>query len=299
MIDRFRPRSAAFVALVLVLALLPGGALLAQDASPEAGSSLLSGLGLPSLEIVASSEASVLPTETTAGPQLLTVHNETEGVVVSSITLLPKGITTDEYLEAVNRVDLPEWVLDATIAGGFDQDPGRTSSAVIDLSPGTWTIALVGQGVEIANPVGTLTVTGETDPAAADAIPADATIGLGAYVFDIPETLPAGPQIWRVENTHASLHHIIVLEVDRIYSPDEIIATLGGTFSGSPIAGNFDVMTAPAPVATSAISEGVSIWIEVDLAPGYYVAFCVLPDPGSPAPHAFMGMVDSFEVVES
>jgi hypothetical protein len=299
-VSRFRPLRVSLIMLVLSLALLPGATLLAQEAPPSAvaNAPLLTALGLPNLEIIVSSEESILPTETVAGPQLLTVRNESEGVVVSSITLLPEGITTEEYLAAVNRLDIPEWVLDATIAGGFDQDPGRTSSAIIDLTPGTWTIALVSQDVEIANPAGTLTVTGQVDPAAADAVPADVTIGLGEYVFDIPDILPAGPQIWRIENTHHSLHHVIVLEVDRLYSPDEIVATLGGTFSGTPIPGNFDVMTAPAPVATSAISEGVSVWIETDLTPGYYVAFCVLPDPGAEAPHAFMGMVDSFEVVE-
>jgi hypothetical protein len=298
MTDRLRLLRTLIVALVCGIALLPGAAVLAQDATPAGGTPLLSGLGLPELEIIASSKESVIPAETVAGPQLLSVRNETEGVVVSSITLLPEGVTTDEYLAAVNREDIPEWVLDATIAGGFDQDPGRTSSAVIDLAPGTWTIALVSEDVEIANPVGTLTVTGEQDPTAAGAIPAEVTIGLGAYVFDIPDTVTAGPQIWRIDNTHATLHHIIVLEVDRIYTGDEIMATIEGTFTGSPVSDNFDLMTAPAPVATSAISEGVSIWIEVDLAPGYYVAMCFLPDPGGEAPHAFMGMVDSFEVTE-
>lgn len=297
MTDRIRPFRPLIVAMAITLALLPAAFVAAQESSSAPGTPLLDALGLPQLEITIGSESSTIPAETVAGPQLLTVHNTTEGVVVSTITLLPEGVTTDEYLAAVNREDIPEWVLDATIAGGFDQDPGRTSSAIIDLAPGTWTIALVSQDVEVANPIGTLTVTGEQDPAAAGAIPADVTIGLGAYVFDIPDNVPVGPQIWRIDNTHATLHHIIVLEADRIYSGDEIIATLEGTFSGSPIAGNFDVMTAPAPVATSAISEGVSIWIEVDLEPGYYVAFCFLPDPGGEAPHAFMGMVDSFEVI--
>ena len=260
---------------------------------------MLSELGLPVLEITVSSEASTFPAEVTAGLQLLTVHNQTDGFIISSITQLPEGVTNDDYLAALGADTLPEWVADAVIAGGLDQDPGASSSVVIDLTPGTWVIGLESADVAIANPIGELVVSGEADPAAADAIPVAVTAGLGAYTFDLPDTVAAGPQIWRVENTHAAVHHLALFEADRLYASDEILGGLEALFMGTPIADGFDLSAAGVPIATSALSEGVSIWVELDLQPGYYVALCFLPDAGGEAPHAFMGMVDSFEVTSS
>lgn len=299
MIDRFRPLRSLIIALALALGLLPGATLLAQDATPESGGSLLSQLGLPVIEITVGSQESILPTEATAGLNLLTVHNDTEGFVVSSISQLPEGVTSDDYLAALVSGELPDWVFDAVIVGGLDQDPGTTSSIVIDLAPGTWTIGLQSEDVPVVNPIGELVVTGEADPNAGDAISADVTAGLGAYVFDLPDTVSAGPQIWRVDNTHAAVHHLVLFEADRLYSEEEIIGGLEALFMGTPVADGFDLSAAGVPFATSALSEGESIWIEVDLQPGYYVALCFLPDAGGGPPHAFMGMVDSFEVTAS
>lgn len=288
----------AIVTIALALLAFPV-IVAAQDDTPPTGTPLLDALGLPTLEITISSEASTIPTETVAGLQLLTVHNDTDGFAVSTITLLPAGVTDEDYLAAIMADTLPEWVADATIAGGIDQDPQTTASIAVFLTPGTWTVGLQSENVDVANPIGELVVTGEADPAAAESIPVSVTAGLGAYTFDLPDTVSSGPQIWQVENMHAAIHHLVLFEADRLYSADEIVGGLESLFMGTPVADGFDLSTAGVPIATSALSEGSSIWIEVDLQPGYYVALCFLPDVGGDAPHAFMGMVDSFEVNES
>lgn len=129
-------------------------------------------------------------------------------------------------------------------------------------------------------------------------IPADLDVELGAYVFDIPDQVASGPQIWRVFNSHAVLHHIVLFKVDRLYTTEEAEAGLMADLMGTPAADGFSLSTAEFVLASSAISEGQTIWIEVAPEPGYYVALCFLPDPGGDLPHAAMGMIDTFEVPE-
>ncbi|MCA9859291.1 MAG: hypothetical protein KC438_06185 [Thermomicrobiales bacterium] len=177
----------------------------------------------------------------------------------------------------------------------LDQDPGTTASAIIDLAPGTWSVVLTSDGAEVAEPVLQLTAAGEVPDGATDSIPTDLVVNLGEYVFDFPDNLPAGPQIWQLTNSHTVPHHLILFGADRLYTADEITGGLAALFMGTPPAED-GFVPAAFVLGTSLISGGVSTWIEADLEPGYYVAICFLPDPGGEDPHAFMGMVDSFEV---
>jgi hypothetical protein len=101
-----------------------------------------------------------------------------------------------------------------------------------------------------------------------------------------------------VTNVHSVLHHIVIFKTDAIYTPDEVSSGMMAAFSGTPVAEGFSFFDAAFILASAAISQDQTIWIETTLDPGYYIALCFLPDPGSDTPHAFMGMIDSFEVVE-
>lgn len=286
---------ATMLALALGLIVIPVSFVAAQDASPEAESSLLAGLGLPVLEMIVTSDGIAMPAEIAAGPTLLIVHNLTEGYTVSSISQLPEGVTDDDYLMALGEDALPNWTADVVAIGGFDLDPMTTGVQVINLVAGVWSVGVSGEE-PIAAPVSLLTVDGPAREGAADAIPFDLEVSLGAYVFDIPDTIAGGAQIWKLTNTHTVLHHLVLFRVDRLYTADEVVAGIMSDFSGTPAADGFSLMTAEFVSGSSAISGGQSIWIESNLESGFYVALCFLPDPGSDIPHAMAGMIDTFEV---
>jgi hypothetical protein len=287
-------RHVLLIALMMSALAIPG-LTTAQEASPEAGTSFMEGFGLPKLEVTVTADGIEMPTEFAPGPALLEVHNQTEGWIVSSITQLPEGVTDEAYAGVLMADAFPEWTAEAVVIGGLDQAPMTTERVIVNLAAGTWSVGFSGD-VPIATPVVTLTVTGEPPAGAEAAIPVDLEIGLGAYTFDIPDTVAAKQGIWRLTNSHTVLHHLVVFPADRLYTAEEVHDALMAMFSGTPVADGFS-LDAPPVLASSALSEGQSIWIEANLAPGFYVAICFLPDPGSDVPHVMMGMIDTFEAV--
>jgi len=271
---------------------------LAAQATPEDAPPVFATLGLPEIEYTVTNDTIEGSTEVPAGPVLLTVHNETAGWLVSSITRLPEGITGEQFVEVlVNEDALDDWVADAVVAGGFDQAPMTSESAIIRLDAGTWTLGLQGD-TELATSYATLTVT-ESDASFDEAsIPVDFVLSMSEYAFDFPDTIPAATRIWQVSNVGQQLHHVAVFPADARYTPDEVLASVQAAFAGTPVATGFSLEVEPVFVS-SAISGGQSIWVEGTLDPGFYVALCFMTDFGDATPHLMAGMIDSFEVTET
>lgn len=278
-------------------ALAPGAAW-SQDASPAASPSLLDTLGLPVVELVVTREGITLPATVAAGPMLLVGRNETDGFLTVELAQLPVGITVDEFITASSSEDgaIPEWAIDAVLAGGLQLPPMSDSRIGVLLDAGEYTAIAYGEAA-VASPSSTFTVNGSVNSDAADAVGADLVVNLGAYTFDIPDTVAGGPQVWRVSNTHDVFHHVVAFGVDRLYTPDEVVAGLVADFTATPAAaGAFSFEAAEFAFSSPPLSGGRTIWIEPNLEPGYYVALCFLPDPGADLPHAVSGMIDAFEV---
>lgn len=283
----------AVVVLACFMAWLPFAAS-SQPATPA--TSALANLNLPLLEITISPDGVDVPSETVSGIQQLVVHNQTEGFTVSAISQLPEGVTDEDYLGALNADELPAWTADAVTVGGLDLDPMSSGSIVIDVAAGDWLVGVSGDALETGL-VEPLAATSGSSPVTASDIPVDVTWELGAYTFaHTPDTITAGSQVWQITNTHPVLHHLVMFPADGPYSNEELIDGLMALFMGTPTVDGFAPTGAPL-VATAAISQGESIWIDLDLEPGYYAAFCFLPDPGSDVPHLMAGMVTSFEVL--
>jgi hypothetical protein len=282
--------------LVSLLA-IPISVASAQSSSPEAGTSLLEGLGLPILEVTVSVDGIDAPAEIAAGPVLLVAHNATDGGLTVDLTQLPDGVMVDDYLTIADSDDgsIPAWAADLVLAGYASTPPIGTSTIVLNLAPGTWTLIADGDA-DLAETSVTLTVTGE---APADAgIAADVELEYGEYTFGVPATIAAGPQIWHVTNVHTVPHHAIVFPVDRLYTADEAHSGAMAAFSGSPVADGFSMETSVVgpPTEFPVITAGQEFWLEVDLAPGFYVALCFVADPGTIMPHVLQGMIATFEV---
>lgn len=136
--------------------------------------------------------------------------------------------------------------------------------------------------------------------------PADVvTIELGEMAFVMPDTISAGPAIWKLTNTGAQPHHLILFQMpDGITEEQagELFGTMFGPPAASPAA---DDTPAQAPLSFEDLTEvfgalflsgGQSNWLDVDLAAGSYLAVCFLPDAETGAPHVALGMPRTFIV---
>jgi hypothetical protein len=187
--------------------------------------------------------------------------------------------------------------------GGVWALPGETRDVVLDLAPGEWWVAFsawdVETGEEVARDETMFTVTGEM-PAVED--PAGVIdIGLVDMDFVVPDTLAAGPQIWRVQNTGLQVHHLVLLGVPEGTTEEDVIE-LSAMFAAPPPASpeaGASPMAMPAlnpeevtdEYFTPLFSRGQFNLVEVDLAPGTYAMVCFMPDP-SGTPHVMLGMVE-------
>ncbi len=265
----------------------------AQDSTTAP--SLLEGLGLPEIEVTITADGVTAPTEYVGGPALLIVNNQTDGYTVTAISQLPDGVSDEDYLDVLMNSSFPDWVADVDAAGGIDLPPQLTGMAVVNLSEGEWVIGVAGDE-PIANPIARLVATGSGPDGLAESIPVDYEVELGAYVFGLPDQIEAGPAIWHLFNTHAVMHHIVLFKADRLFSVEEVEASIMSEMMGTPVPDGFSLTTAEFIYGSAGITEGQETWLEIDLEPGAYVALCFLPDPGGDMPHAMMGMIDTFEV---
>ena len=142
----------------------------------------------------------------------------------------------------------------------------------------------------------TLTVTGEA--AAATEVSADATGTLKNFHFELPENLSAGQQVWKVTNTGDQPHEMFVTKTPRRLTLEEVEVLLSLPEDqlppeGYPNPAEFQDIGGVAP-----ISKDVTVYFELNLEPGAYVAVCFMPDKDTGEPHAMKGMIVVFEVPE-
>ncbi len=299
-----------FMGMIVLMALMLATTVpaLAQDASPPAAAprdtTLVRGLGLPEINLVATStDLTGVPDKLAAGRYLVTLENQTADQEVEIIfSILPDGITAQQATSDLNEESdtVPSWVYDATFAGGPNAYPGQTDAVVVELKQADWWVAVdrISESGQVATDTAlTLKITGNMP--ATQEIAGAVSVTMKEYAFEIPASIAAGPQIWHLTNTGKQPHFIVLGQVPAGTTFAQVMATLAFEFSsgGTPPAdalaeGDFhDVYD------SSFISAGESLWFQLNLEPGTYLAMCFFPDQDSPLqPHAMLGMVQLFDV---
>ena len=297
MVQVSRRGAALLIALAIGTAITPFS-VAAQDSTPAAGS-LLDGLGLPELVVEVSEAGVVAPASIEAGVVLLRLSNTGDAPVFFAVADVPDDVTPEMVGVDLTKDILGEFWLESKAPFVHDVMPGGTVTAAILLEPGSWLIAGVAGSFEEGNttpiPGTEFEVTGEVPVGAADAITAAATLVFGAYAFEIDGTIPAGPALLKITNSHTVPHHAIIFGAERLYSDEEAHAGFASLMSGASPTADFVLSEGPLFV-TPAMAGGGTIWIEVDFEAGAYLAVCFLADPGDEIPHAMMGMIKGFEV---
>ncbi|MEA2582792.1 MAG: hypothetical protein QOF33_877 [Thermomicrobiales bacterium] len=165
-----------------------------------------------------------------------------------------------------------------------------------DLEPSEWYV-----GVGDTNPFTPLTVTGDAaaTPGTLPDPSADVTGELRDRVVDLPDQIPAGRTVWHATNVGHQPHFLTLVKTAKLLTVEQVQTLAGLPEGGTPPPGVPDPATVEVlPVELRNLSPGREVWVELDLAPGYYAALCSIADPATGLPHVLLGEVDVFTVGE-
>jgi hypothetical protein len=264
-------------------------AALAQEATPVAGD--YQGLTIT----VTDTEMTASVDQLSPGYVLLTVENK--GTMPANAALLTMPGLSAEMLAGMAATPAPEdefpsFLFTATIAGGpQDADPGKSSQAILHLTPGNWAVF-----TEYSQPPILITV---TDGAEVGSEPASSiTVQEPDFLFvGLDAGIPAGKQTWKVVNTGSQLHMLVIGQVPDDTTLEMVMEVVMQGEEATPAPGQLTEDDFHFIGGVLLQSPGQTVWPVLDLAKGRYAALCWVPDPEKGGlPHAMEGMVSVFDV---
>jgi hypothetical protein len=249
---------------------------------------------LSALEIVLTDTGFAFPQPLQAGRYAVTVTNA--GTSTDShfaLGKLPDELTDEQYqvwLEAegedtdalsfddIDFVGVPDW-----------PQPGKPSTGVIDLAPGRYFL------FDPFSARGYLTLAVDGTFAADEEPVADLTVTLTEMEIVLPEAaFTSKPVRWKIENTGAMSHEVAVLPVSPDFTEEHLHALLMMPEDATPPP-DFPQFVYQPIAAIGILARQHASWLDVELAPGHYLAACMLPF-GTGYPHAMDGMFKFFDV---
>ncbi|MGI8475889.1 MAG: hypothetical protein ACR2OO_05910 [Thermomicrobiales bacterium] len=172
---------------------------------------------------------------------------------------------------------------------------------MVELKAGDWHVGFSrskgSDGPPSGGSAAKLKVTGDLPAGSAD-LPGAIKVNLKEYTFEIPDGVKPGLQIWHLTATGEQPHFMFLAKVPAGTTEQQVLTTMSfddtkGATPGPEMLTRKDFQ----PVYSSSdISTGQSLWVQVDLKAGTYVAMCFVNDKATGAPHAMMGMVTVFTV---
>lgn len=232
------------------------------------------------------------PTELSAGWQYITLTNEGAEVHHLQFARLNDDVTPEEFFETLAAEGEAALRL-AVMNGGVGMiPPGQSAEVLVDFTqPGTYVLLCFlpnAEGVPhlALGMTDVVTVTGEAADAAEPEV--DLEIHMRDFAFDIPTTLPEGPQTWKVVNDGPQPHEMIVVKLNEGATFEQFMAEIEDNgeagMPGVPIGG------------AQALNATLASYLTYDLEPGEYAVICFVPDPETGEPHYMLGMAAGFSV---
>jgi hypothetical protein len=278
---------------------------IAAQGTPVAGGGLLAELGLPEVVITADETGFVIPDDVAAGTILLTLENTAPFPMGFSLIQLPEGVSPEELMPPAPEAGatpaaegpppeegFPPVLYDSIWAGGAFAMPGATGQSVVTLTSGEW-LLVTPPDAEL--PPQSFTVSGEAGETADIDIETTA-IELDNFQINLPDQIQTGPQVFEVTNTGEQPHEMFISMTPERLTVEEAEALL----LMAPDAAPDPNLPNPEEFVEAGfilpISPDKSSLVEMNMAPGHYVAVCFLPDQDSSQPHAALGMVTIFSV---
>jgi hypothetical protein len=206
---------------------------------------------------------------------------------------LNDGVTVQQFEEALKQGEGPALALTKQVGGVGAVAPGGSAQAVINLPTGEYVVLCLIPSPSDHTPhhakgmIKSLTVQ-DAGSAAAHEPASDLTIRLKDFMFELPDSLPAGPLAIKVLNDGPEAHEFNILRLAEGKTVQDVMKFLTAPDGPPPFT----------PVGgMNGLDVGLSGYAELDLQPGTYVAICNIPSPKSEGhPHFALGMIKQFTV---
>jgi uncharacterized cupredoxin-like copper-binding protein len=206
---------------------------------------------------------------------------------------LNDDVTFEGFQEAMRNGPGSEMTVSKLMGGVGAIAPNGSAQVVLNLPAGNYVLICFVPSPSDNVPhlakgmIKTLTVQESTTAAAKEPI-ADLTVTMKDFLFDLPETLPAGPRTIKVINNGPEPHELNLLrlaEGKTLEDVNQFLAAPNGPPPFVPVGG------------INGLDAGLSGYIEFDFEPGTYVAICYIPSPHAEGhPHFTLGMVKQIAV---
>jgi hypothetical protein len=243
----------------------------------------------PPFRIVATDAGFEAPDRLAAGLRHIVFENRGSEIHEGMLVKLPKGMSADEYVTAVNKGSLfPEGALDYS-------GPGLTSSGVtaemwLRVDPGQYIIICWNKDHDKTTPVHSFIV--EEIGAADDRLPKeDVLLKLFDYQFELDRALRKGVQVIRVETPGPTMHEVDIYRLNDGRTVEDLKRWRkqheGGSSPAEALGGALD-------------SHDIKrvVWLRKQFTPGRYVLHCEMPVANTKLTHDDLGMVREIEIKE-
>lgn len=248
---------------------------------------------LPEIKVDAADYSYTTPETVNAGWVRVTLTNSGAEPHHVQFLRLNDGVTAQQFEDALKQAEGPALAMTKQVGGVGAIHPGGSASAVINLPAGEYIILcfIPSPGDHMAHHtrgmIKSLTVQPASGPSASEP-KADMTVHLKDFMFEMPDSLTAGPLIIQVINDGPEAHEFNILRLADGKTTNDVMQFLGGAGGPPPFA----------PVGgMNGLDTGVIGYAELNLAPGTYVAICNIPSPKAEGhPHFTLGMIKEFTV---
>jgi hypothetical protein len=205
---------------------------------------------------------------------------------------LNDGVTANQFMEALNQDIGPALAMVKEVGGVAPIHPGGLASAVLNLPVGDYVVLCFIPSPSDQTPhlakgmFKSLKV--EAGAGVAEEPSAELTIHLKDFLFDMPDSLPAGALTVEVINDGPESHEFNIHRLEDGKTANDMLEFLNGTGGPPPFT----------PVGgINGLSTGLKGYAELNLEPGTYVAICNIPSPKAEGhPHFTLGMIKQFTV---
>jgi len=271
----FLTASAVLAALVVVMALAaPAGAATTQRITVSARDSALVVTGADRAH---------------AGFARLVVRNAGRGSHGIALVRLRHPLTTQQVLRAFAAEDP---ALLESLGGIQDVAPGHPWEMTVRLAAGSYALVDFGQNGPKPNYARGLyerfRVAAASDGGAAPAVTGEIAMRDFRFDFRLPERF-SGRGIVKVANLGRAPHEITLVRIDHGHTQRDVLGLiLAGATEPPKWASIVELL--------SVLDPGKAAYVQLDLAPGRYVALSLLDDPGSHKLQAQLGMIRTFDV---
>jgi hypothetical protein len=291
MLKRARRAAPAVLFVVVALVMLAACAPITPEApsgegtvpSPTALPAEEAATEIPTVTIEVSDAGLVAPAEVPSGIVRFAFVGIGPESFVDVGRIVEQTSTADLEAALATAQDDPTTALELVRIYGYSS---FSNEAVYELPAGDYVAVL-----NVGEPSQQIAYFTAGDESGAAAPQADVVVELHDFAFVMPDTVPAGENVWEFDNLGEQWHMMLILQPAEGQSADDIMAMM---MSEEPPPEGAE----PAFIGEYApMSEGARAWVTVDLPPGDYMAICPLPDlTDMQMDHAAQGMVRMFTV---